>query len=268
MRLDQSGQRGAIALQRPLEAEPLADRHDGHAVPAEVAAEEDRIAGRDAARAKSRRPAGTQPMPAVLMKMPSPLPRSTTLVSPVTIRTPASRAASAIEATTRRSVSIGSPSSRMKPALRYSRLRPGHRQVVDRAVDGQLADVAAGEEQRTDDEGVGGEGQPSAGHVQHGAVVRRVFRRVGAEAGRNSSSISRRISRPPPPWAICTVACVSSGIGQLSVKSREGSAAMVVPGEVSRQGYGDDNLEGRGAESSQARHPAVRHVRCRASLPQ
>ena len=38
-------------------------------------------------------PGGTSPMPAVLMKMPSPLPRSTTLVSPVTIWTPTSRAA-------------------------------------------------------------------------------------------------------------------------------------------------------------------------------
>ena len=37
---------------------------------------------------------------------------------------------------------------------------PGHRQVVDGSVDGQLADVAAGEEQRADDEPVGGEGQP------------------------------------------------------------------------------------------------------------
>ena len=41
----QAGQRGAIALQGRLEAQPLADRHDGHAVPAQVAAEEHDVAG-------------------------------------------------------------------------------------------------------------------------------------------------------------------------------------------------------------------------------
>ena len=63
-------------------------------------------------------------MPAVLMKSPSPLPRSTTLVSPVTIGTPAAPRPRRIDATTRRSVSIGRPSSRMKPALRYSGRAP------------------------------------------------------------------------------------------------------------------------------------------------
>ncbi len=57
-------------------------------------------------------------MPAVLMKMPSPLPRSTTFVSPVTMRTPAAAAAAAIDCTMRHNSSIGSPSSRMKPAER------------------------------------------------------------------------------------------------------------------------------------------------------
>ena len=57
-------------------------------------------------------------MPAVVMKQPSHLPRSTTLVSPATIGTPAACAAAAIEATIRRRSSRGSPSSRMNPALR------------------------------------------------------------------------------------------------------------------------------------------------------
>jgi hypothetical protein len=63
-------------------------------------------------------PGGTRPTPAVLMKMPSPLPRSTTLVSPVMIRTPAACAATCIDATIRRSVSSGRPSSKMNAALR------------------------------------------------------------------------------------------------------------------------------------------------------
>ena len=42
------------------------------------------------------------------------------------------------------------------------RRRAGHGQVVDRAVDGQVTDVAAGEEQRRHDVGVGGEREPGA----------------------------------------------------------------------------------------------------------
>ena len=44
---------------------------------------------------------GTTPIPAVLMKTPSPLPVSTTLVSPVTSRTPAARAAAPMASATR-----------------------------------------------------------------------------------------------------------------------------------------------------------------------
>ena len=50
--------------------------------------------------------------------MPSALPRSTTLVSPVTIVSSQARAAAAIEATRRRSSSRGSPSSRIIATLR------------------------------------------------------------------------------------------------------------------------------------------------------
>ena len=63
-------------------------------------------------------PAGTTPTPVVVMKTPSPLPCSTTLVSPVTIGTPASRAASAIDSTMRLRSASGKPSSRMKLAER------------------------------------------------------------------------------------------------------------------------------------------------------
>jgi fused signal recognition particle receptor len=70
------------------------------------------------------RPGGTTPTPVVLMKTPSPLPRSTTLVSPVTMGTPASRAAAAIESTMRLRSASGKPSSRMKLAARYSGVAP------------------------------------------------------------------------------------------------------------------------------------------------
>lgn len=57
-------------------------------------------------------------MPAVLMNKWSPLPLSTTLVSPVMMDTPTASAAWRIEETTFQSVSMGNPSSMMKAALR------------------------------------------------------------------------------------------------------------------------------------------------------
>lgn len=69
-------------------------------------------------------PAGTAPMPAVVMKTPSPLPRSTTLVSPATTATPAARAAAAIEATSASSSARARPSSRMKPAVSHTGRAP------------------------------------------------------------------------------------------------------------------------------------------------
>ena len=54
------------------------------------------------------------PMPAVLMYNPSPFPRSTTLVSPVTSSTPAATAADCMDCTTRCSTAIGRPSSMVR----------------------------------------------------------------------------------------------------------------------------------------------------------
>jgi len=48
----------------------------------------------------------------------------------------------------------------------------------------------------------------------------------GWNAGRNMPSIRPCISRPPPPCAICTVACWSKGMGQLRLKSVAGSSLM------------------------------------------
>ena len=171
--------RRAVALQGTFEPQPLADRHDGHAVPAQSPLSRMTSPGRTRAGEIST-PGRTQPMPAVLMKMRSALPRSTTFVSPVTIRTPAARAVSAIEATMRRSVSNSRPSSRMKPCAQIGRFGPRHRQVVDRPADGQLADVAAGKHQRTNHEAIGRKRQPRAGDRQHGRVV---GRRSGIAAG-------------------------------------------------------------------------------------
>ena len=60
----------------------------------------------------------SRPMPLVVRKAPSALPRSTTLVSPVTTWTAQSVAAAATEARMRRSSASSSPSSRIRPRLR------------------------------------------------------------------------------------------------------------------------------------------------------
>src|SRR3954462_2663933 len=65
-----------------------------------------------------------RPIPVVVMYMPSAWPRSTTLVSPATILTPASRAAAAIASTSAVSVSASSPSSRISERLSASGRAP------------------------------------------------------------------------------------------------------------------------------------------------
>ena len=61
--------------------------------------------------ADNRRPAGMTPVPVVVMNRPSAAPLGTTLVSPVTICTPALAAAAAISATISFNSAIGKPSS-------------------------------------------------------------------------------------------------------------------------------------------------------------
>ena len=102
-------------------------------------------------------PSGSEPMPAVLMKMPSPWPFSTTFVSPVTMWTPASRAASRIESEHAAQVLDGEALFEHEADAEVQRGRAGGRDVVDGAAHGEPPDVAAGEEDRVDDVGVGRE---------------------------------------------------------------------------------------------------------------
>ena len=87
-------------------------------------------------------------MPVVLMNRPSALPRSTTLVSPVTRGTPASRRPRAIARRCGRARREASPPPARTPARQIARLGAHHGQVVHRAVHRQRADVAAGELER------------------------------------------------------------------------------------------------------------------------
>ena len=108
------------------------------------------------------------------MKSWSALPRGTTLVSPVTTLTPAASAARRIE------LDHAAEHGDVEPLLEDERRRHGQRhraadgEVVDGAVDGQLADVAPREEERADHEAVGGHGQPrplEPGDAQHRLVA-------------------------------------------------------------------------------------------------
>jgi len=79
------------------------------------------------------------------------------------------------------------------------RLRPAHRQVVDRAVHGQAADVAAGEEQRADHKRVGSEGQPRPVDIQHGLVVERGQRWIVEE---RHEQVLDQVGGEPPAAAM------------------------------------------------------------------
>ena len=75
--------------------------------------------------------------------------------------------------------------------------RPGaaHRQVVARAEHGQPADVAAGEERRLHDVGVGAEGKPLIAEREQRAVVQRRQERV--VEGRQQHALDQVLRQPP-----------------------------------------------------------------------
>ena len=152
--------------------------------------------------------------------MPSPLPRSTTLVSPVTIGTPASAQAAAIDATMRRRSSIGKPSSSTKPALRASGSAPHIARSLTVPCTASEPMSPPGKKSRLHDEAVGREGQALAADVEDRAVAELLEGGL-RERRQEQLSMSRAVLRPPPPWASCTMSSSSSGGGQASIAPRE-----------------------------------------------
>jgi hypothetical protein len=162
----------------------------------------------------SSSPSGSTPTPVVVMKMPSPLPRSTTLVSPVTTGTPASRAAPGHGFDDARQVGQRKAFFEDEAGGKVKRLGAHHRDVIDRAMHRKAADVAAGKEQRRD-------------HVESVDITRRPGRPLKVGAGNtapslpwpryslprclaNSSEISCTMARPPEPWVMSTRPCFKS----------------------------------------------------------
>jgi hypothetical protein len=100
---------GAVSL-RMDPSSPSPSRVDMMAMPWSPTVPDTSTASPGRARsAEIRTPAGTMPRPLVLMKTLSPEPFPTTFVSPTTIVTPASAAASRMEETTRRRSLTASP---------------------------------------------------------------------------------------------------------------------------------------------------------------
>ena len=113
------------------------------------------------------------------MNILSPLPRFTTLVSPVTSCTPALCAASRMDSTTRRSSSAGQAFFQNECRRQIERARSTHGQIVHCAVDGQASDVAAGKEDRRDHERIGGESQAGTVDLQDRLIIELIQHGIG-----------------------------------------------------------------------------------------
>ena len=105
------------------------------------------------------------------MKTPSPLPFSTTLVSPVTTGTPACARGRGHRLDDALQVGQREAFLEDEAGRQVQRHRARHRHVVDGAVHRQAADVAAGKEQRRDDVAVGGHHQAPGRHAEGCLVV-------------------------------------------------------------------------------------------------
>ena len=167
-----------------------------------------------------------RPTPAVEMYMPSAAPRSTTLVSPVTMDTPAAAAASAMSATISRRASMENPSSSTNAADRASGRAPIMARSLTVPCTARWPDRPAGEAQGLDDVGVGAEGQPLARRQgQHGGVGLR----GGRVGGEGRAGTPRRAGPPrpcrPAPWASVTTSSSKRGRRRRNASMRSKTTA-------------------------------------------
>ena len=146
---DEAVQRAPSRSRASSRTQALAHRHDRDAVDGDRAAHEDDVARRARARGEITTPGGTiadarhVDEDAVALAAVHDL-----RVARDDRARPRRRRRAASRPTIRPRSAIGRPSSRMKPGRERERLRAAHREVVHRAVDGEGADVAAGEEER------------------------------------------------------------------------------------------------------------------------
>ena len=184
-----------------VELELAAREHDRRAVLADRAGEQDAVAGADRVRGQAARAGRARRCRwcrrTCRRRRRARRPWCRRPRSP----TPAASAAAAIASTSARSSSAARPSSRISDRRQRERARARHGQVVDGAVHRQLADRAAGEAQRLDDEGVGRQRQRDAVDLD---APRRPRCTWAPKAGANRPSIMLWVALPPAPWAMFT----------------------------------------------------------------
>src|SRR5664279_4513545 len=163
------------------------------------------------------RPCSTTPIPAVLTKMPSPFPLSTTLVSPVTSCTFASTAVIRMDSTTRRNDSMGKPSSNMNAELRYSGRAPhmARSLTVPLMASGPISPPGKNNGLTTYESVVKASRAPAMFSV---APSWRSSSRSFLKLGSNKPSNNSCMRRPPPPCASCTRSESLSGVGHCNGK--------------------------------------------------
>src|SRR3954452_2606559 len=133
------------------------------------------------------------PRPVVVMYRPSACPRSTTLVSPPTIRTPAVSAARARASTSSRSVCASSPSSRMRLTVSAT----GRAPAIARSLTVPLTASSP-----IDPPGKRRGLTTKASVVIATSPIIAASSSAIANAGCSSPSTRREVALPPAPWAI------------------------------------------------------------------
>src|SRR5664280_2625974 len=163
-------------------------------------------------------PGATRPTPLTLMKTPSPFPRSTTFVSPVTIGTPAPAAAACIEATMRERSLRGRPSSRMRPAESASGCAPH----IARSF---TVPCTASEPMSPPGKKSGLTTNESVENARRAPPTSKTAPSCSSRSAglskllRKTFSIRRCVIRPPPPCARRIVSPSPAGTGQLAASS-------------------------------------------------
>src|SRR5664280_1344728 len=177
------------------------------------------------------------PSPVVVMNTWSPLPRLTTLVSPVTSRIPASLAASRMDSTTRRRSSAASPSSRMKAAARYSGRAPHMARSFTVPLTASRPISPPGKKigVTTNESVVKASRVPFTWTTAWSSSLSR----IGLEnAGRKILSINSAVSLPPLPWPSTICLCSKIGSGQ-EPKIGDTTSLIAPPAVLRRASHGN-----------------------------
>jgi hypothetical protein len=167
---DGFGESGGIAFNGALERQAFADGHDRHSVAAEVAVDQDGVAGLDALGRDFERvlddayPGGVDEE-AVAFAFVHDLGVAGDDLHAGLLRCLLHRGDELPQGFHGQALLNDEARTEVEGS------RAGHRKVVHRAVHSQGAEVATGKEQRAHDVGIGGEGEPLAGDVEHAGVV-------------------------------------------------------------------------------------------------